>query len=266
MKNLLLKYIPASWQKKWYYFKNPGMIDEVDMARKLLFQGDEHRVMIDVGAHVGSSLEPFAHQGWRVFAFEPDPANLAHLREMVGKFPKVTVEPVALGDKEEAGMAFFSSKVSTGISSLVHFHASHEEVAKVQVTTLALYCKANDIRHISFLKTDTEGFDLPVLRGFDWTQPHPRIIVCEYDNFKTKALGYDLLAQAALLTDNGYKILISEWHPLEDYGRGHKWWRFVTDPRMANTENSWGNILAVKEADWNLLAAITAKHGKIQTA
>jgi FkbM family methyltransferase len=265
MKKLLLKYIPASWQKKWYYFKNPGMIDEVDIASKLLFRGDEHRVMIDVGAHVGSSLETFAHQDWRIFAFEPDPANLAHLREMAGKFPKVTVEPVALGDKEQDGMAFFSSQVSTGISSLVHFHSSHEEVAKVQVTTLARYCKAHGIRQISFLKSDTEGFDLPVLRGFDWSQPHPRVIVCEYDNFKTKELGYDLQEQAQLLLDNGYKILISEWYPLEDYGKGHKWRRFVKEPKLANTENSWGNILAVKEADWKPLTAIAAKHGKIET-
>ncbi|MFQ5447048.1 MAG: FkbM family methyltransferase [Saprospiraceae bacterium] len=265
MKKSLLKYIPASWQKKWYYLKNPGMIDEVDIARKLLFRGDEHRVMLDVGAHVGSSLEPFAKKGWQVFAFEPDPNNLVPLKEMAAKFPGVTVENIALGDKEVAEMTFFSSPVSTGISSLVHFHRSHEEVAKVQVTTLARYCEAHDIRQISFLKSDTEGYDLPVLRGFDWSQPHPRVIVCEYDNFKSKELGYDLQEEAQLLLDNGYKILISEWYPLEDYGKGHKWRRFVTNPKLANTEKSWGNILAVKEADWQTLTAIAGKYGKIET-
>jgi len=263
MKKTLLKYIPASWQKKWYYFKNPGMIDEVEIASQLLFAGDDDRVMIDVGAHVGSSLEPFARQGWQIFAFEPDPHNLQALRTLAAKFPKVKVEPVALGDREEEQVAFFSSPVSSGISSLVSFHRSHEEVAKVKVTTLGSYCNEQGINKVSFLKTDTEGYDLPVLRGYDWTQPHPRIIVCEFDNFKTKTLGYDLLAQASLLTDQGYKILISEWRPLEDYGRGHKWWRFVTDPELANSARSWGNILAVKEKDWKQLVKIAVKHGKV---
>ncbi|MCB0520984.1 MAG: FkbM family methyltransferase [Lewinellaceae bacterium] len=264
MKKLILKYLPSSWQKKWYYFKNPGMIDEVDMAEKLLMKGDPHRVMIDVGAHVGRSLEPFAKKGWKVYAFEPDPHNLEELRELAKNYPNVKVEPIALGDKEETEMAFFSSAVSTGISSLVNFHTTHEEVAKVQVTTLKSYCRAHFIQRISFLKSDTEGFDLPVLRGYDWSQPHPRIIVCEYDNHKARSLGYDLLEQAALLTDNGYKILISEWHPLEDYGRGHKWRRFTTDPERANTEKSWGNILAVKEDDWAHLQHIASKHGNIE--
>lgn len=259
-----MQLVPSSWQKKWYYFKNPGMIDEVDIAEKLLMKGDAHRVMIDVGAHVGRSLEPFAKKGWEVYAFEPDPKNLAALRILAKNYPKVHVEAKALGDQEVAEMAFFSSDVSSGISSLVNFHTTHEEVAKVPVTTLKAYCRAQNIRQVSFLKSDTEGYDLPVLRGYDWSQSHPRVIVCEYDNHKAKSLGYDLVEQAVLLTNNGYNILISEWHPLEDYGKGHKWRRFVTDPVLANGEKSWGNIIAVKQADWQLLLTIAAKFGKIE--
>jgi FkbM family methyltransferase len=186
------------------------------------------------------------------------------LKALAKKFPTVTVEPVALGDKEEEEVAFFSSAISTGISSLVHFHQTHEEVAKVQVTTLKNYCRKHGIREVSFLKSDTEGFDLPVLRGYDWSQPHPRVIVCEYDNFKSRSLGYDLPAQAALLTENGYKILISEWYPLDDYGKGHKWRRFTTEPEKANGEKAWGNILAVKPSDWEALLKIAAKFGKME--
>ncbi len=264
MKKFLMQLVPSSWQKKWYYFKNPGMIDEVDIAEKLLMEGDPHRVMIDVGAHVGRSLEPFAKKGWEVYAFEPDPKNLAALRILAKNYPKVHVEAKALGDQEVAEMAFFSSDVSSGISSLVNFHTTHELVAKVPVTTLKTYCQAHNIRQVSFLKSDTEGYDLPVLRGYDWSKSHPRVIVCEYDNHKAKSLGYDLVEQAALLTNNGYNILISEWHPLEDYGKGHKWRRFVTDPVLANGEKSWGNIIAVKPADWQLLLTIAAKFGKTE--
>lgn len=265
MKKFLLGLLPSSWQKKWYYFKNPGMIDEVDIAEQLLMQGDPYRVMIDVGAHVGRSLEPFAKKGWVVYAFEPDPKNLAELRILAKKYPKVQVEAKALGDQEVEEMAFFSSEVSTGISSLVNFHTTHEEVARVQVTTLKKYCGAKKIREVSFLKSDTEGYDLPVLRGYDWAgQPHPRVIVCEYDNHKARSLGYDLVEQAALLTQNGYKLLVSEWYPLEDYGRGHKWRRFVTDPVLANGEKSWGNIIAVKPADWQALLAVSKNFGNLE--
>ncbi len=266
MKKLLLKYIPLSWQKKWYHIKHPGTLDEVDIAFRLLAKNDPHRVMFDVGAHVGNSLEPFARKGWTVFAFEPDPANRKGLAQLCRRFPNVTIEPVALSDFEKEEVPFFTSAVSTGISSLLNFHTTHESVNKVRVTTLKTYCREHGVSNISFLKTDTEGYDLPVLRGVDWERVQPRMIVSEFDNFKTKNLGYDVNDQVALLRKQGYEVLISEWHPIEEYGKAHRWRRFVTDATQVTGERVWGNVIAVKPTDWEALLAIARKFGPVITA
>jgi hypothetical protein len=104
-----------------------------------------------------------------------------------------------------------------------------------------------------------------VLRGNDWNKLKPRAIVCEFDDFKTKNLGYTLQEQAALLVQNGYKIIVSEWHPIEEYGRTHRWRRFITDPKKVVGDRVWGNIIAVKEPeDWEQLCALLKKHGPIE--
>ena len=41
-------------------------------------------VMIDVGAHHGSSLKKFAEAGWKIYAFEPDKNNRKILTENYG--------------------------------------------------------------------------------------------------------------------------------------------------------------------------------------
>jgi FkbM family methyltransferase len=262
--NLVKQFLPLSWQKRWYHFKNPHVIDEVDIVYKLLRKtGDSHQTMIDVGAHIGSALEPFAKHGWQVYAFEPDPINRAKLLNFTKQYPNVKVEPIALSDMEVDEMPFFSSEVSSGISSLLNFHESHHEAAKVAVSTLKKYCEANKIEKVSFLKTDTEGYDLPVLRGNDWSKLKPRAIVCEFDDFKTKKLGYTLQEQAALLVQNGYKIIVSEWHPIEEYGRAHRWRRFISDPTKVVGDRVWGNIIAVEPKDWEQLVAIAQKYGPV---
>lgn len=257
--------VPLSWQKKWYKFKHPEVLDEVDIVFDLLKNEAQPKLMLDVGAHIGNALEPFARRGWKVYAFEPDPANRAKLEAFVGKFPNVKVEPIALSDQADGELNFYSSKVSSGISSLLNFHESHEVAAVVKVTNLKTYCEANGIKTVSFLKTDTEGYDLPVLRGNDWAAVQPRAIVCEFDDHKTKHLGYTLQEQADLLLRNGYKIVVSEWHPIEEYGRTHRWRRFITDPAKAVGDRVWGNIIAVKAADWEPLCNLLKKHGPIES-
>ncbi|NUM50693.1 MAG: FkbM family methyltransferase [Flavobacteriales bacterium] len=263
MKKILLRYIPISWQKKWYQLKNPGIIDEVEIAAKLLFKGDKHQTMLDVGAHFGESLEIFAKKKWNVFAFEPDPKNLIELIPLVKKYPNVTLEESAVGEQEISEMPYYSSNVSSGISGLLNFHSSHAEIKKVQVITLKNFCEKKKLQHISFLKSDTEGYDLPVLKGFNWNNPHPRVIVCEFDNLKSEKLNYSIKEQVQFLSDKGYKLLISEWYPIVEYGQVHQWKRFCLSATNVNPK-AWGNIIAVKESDFNALILIAENYGKIE--
>src|SRR3546814_10789692 len=124
--------------------------------------------MVDVGAHFGIELAMFAGLGWQVYAFEPDPKNRRQLVTSFGNHPRVAIDARAVSDVAGQELAFYTSDVSTGISGLSAFHASHIETQKVVTTTIADYVAEQAIARIDFLKIDVEGFDFFVIKGIDW--------------------------------------------------------------------------------------------------
>src|SRR3546814_10456098 len=114
--------------------------------------------MVDVGAHFGIELAMFAGLGWQVYAFEPDPKNRRQLVTSFGNHPRVAIDARAVSDVAGQELAFYTSDVSTGISGLSAFHASHIETPKVVTTTIADYVAEQAIARIDFLKIDVEGF------------------------------------------------------------------------------------------------------------
>jgi FkbM family methyltransferase len=208
---------------------------------------NKHGVMIDVGAHFGGSLANFAFDGWRVFAFEPDNKNRKILTERFGDLKLVTIDNRAVSDKIQKGVQFYNSNVSTGISSLSCFHPSHKKSQLIDTTTLRRFIEIEDISTIDFLKIDTEGFDLMVLKGVPWEIVKPSVVVCEFEDRKTTPLGYKFHDLAKYLTGHGYHLLISEWYPVVEYGAIHRWRCFDIYPCELKDKNATGNIIAVKE-------------------
>ena len=94
MKTLLKKYLPFAWRKSIERMLKGIQMDEVEYAYYLL-KNNECRVMLDVGAHHGHSLEPFARDGWEVLSFEPDPNNRAILQKSWGRRKNVEILPVS---------------------------------------------------------------------------------------------------------------------------------------------------------------------------
>lgn len=229
-----------------------------------LFDARKTGVMIDVGTHFGSSLLPFARKGWQVFGFEPDPNNRRKVLDGTSRFGNVKIFDRAVSDVAGKELQLFTSNVSTGISSLAKFHDSHQPTAVVRTTTLKEEITTLRINAIDFLKIDTEGFDLFVLKGFDWDKhPHPVAVVCEFENKKTVPLGYTVDDMCDFLTDKGYRLVISEWCPIIEYGRQHEWKRFVSSPRQITEPMAWGNIMAVKPADYPALVRVCKKFGLV---
>jgi len=157
--------------KNWHKLKSVlgrVLLEEVEIIYDLLKDYKSSKVMIDVGAHFGNSLEPFAEEGWDVFGFEPDPKNREMLLDLCTKYHNVSVDTRAVSDKNQKNLSFFTSDVSTGISSLSAFHESHKESASVDTVTLEVFAGDNNIQEVAFLKIDTEGHDLFVLKGINW--------------------------------------------------------------------------------------------------
>jgi len=238
-------------------------IDEVDIVIRVLDIQRGHGVMIDVGAHPGYTSLPFCKAGWQVFAFEPDSLNRQQLLARVGHFPNIKIDIRALSNEPRESITFYRSAQSTGISGLSAFHSSHVAADTVAVTTLAGIIEENEIQKIDFLKIDTEGFDKFVLEGLPWATHAPKVIVAEFEDFKTRPLGYDFDDFARYLSAQGYAVLVSEWEPIVAYGQPHTWSDFKVYPCKLNSERAWGNFIASR--DQKLFEAIVAQCDRIKT-
>lgn len=206
------------------------------------------KMMIDVGALYGSCFRPFIPKGWNIHAFEPHQVRYKQLLAKYKNNSNVVINPYAISNKIKEKEFFYVSDISPGISSLIDFHNSHKLAGfQVKVLTLKSYMKSKKINNVTFLKIDTEGNDLPVLKGYPWDSAHhPEIILCEYENLKTdKKLGYRFENICNYLTAKGYHLYVSEWYPIVRYGGNHKWKEIKKYPCKVDY-NSWGNIIAIK--------------------
>jgi FkbM family methyltransferase len=203
--------------------------------------------LVDVGAHYGESFESYLSLNWTVLAFEPDGAKW----EALNKFKKnkrFTLITSAVSNKSSNDVPFYVSPESTGISSLTPFIESHKESGHVDVVTLKDVLHIQNISNVSFLKIDTEGHDLFVLEGYPWDELDPEIILCEFEDFKTKLIGYDYRDLGQYLIQRGYSVYLSEWYPIVKYGGMHKWRRLIRYPAEVKDINAWGNFIAVSSA------------------
>jgi FkbM family methyltransferase len=219
-------------------------IRETEIVFSLLADG-ERGLLLDVGAHHGDTLMPFAGAGWDVIAFEPDTANRAVLEQRVAGMPNVTVNPYAVSDR--AGiLPLFASAQSTGVSSLTPFTPGHEHTEQVQVVTLADSVSGVVVDRPVVLKIDVEGWEKRVLDGLPWDTLRPTAAIVEFEDAKTRELGYAWDDLAREFADRGYAVLISEWRPVERYGGRHRWRRFARFPGPLADVNAWGNLIAVE--------------------
>jgi FkbM family methyltransferase len=241
-------------------------IDESALIAMLLAGQTNTGVMIDVGAMHGSALSPFCRLGWRVFAFEPDPTNRKELEIRFGHNPNLTIDGRAVADRIAENMPFYSSAESPGISSLQPFHKSHEETCTVSTTTIADFVREKDLHHIDYLKIDAESYDLFILKGVPWDSIKPNVIMCEFEDSKTRPLGYTMHDMAHYLTERGYKVLVSEWHPVIRYGIRHDWHRLVPYPCELDNPDATGNLIAFRDQpDLQKIATIARRIVKVDT-
>lgn len=219
-------------------------IDEVGIVVKALDIQHRTGVMIDVGAHYGHTSLPFCKAHWQVYSFEPDALNREKLISAIGAYSNAVIDTRALSNEEKESVIFYRSAQSTGISGLSAFHTSHTASDTVVVTTLRKSVEQYKIDSIDFLKIDTEGFDKFVLEGIPWETHAPITLVAEFEDAKTRPLGYDFVDFATYIASKGYQLMVSEWEPIVAYGTQHSWSDFKPYPCKLNTPQAWGNFIA----------------------
>jgi len=131
------------------------------------FSGDKNKhVIFDVGAHRGETslyLNKFFPEA-DIFAFEPVKDNFKDLQELTRHKKQIRCFNTAMGSKE-TDMEILINPDSERNSLVEKPFMPGQRREHIKVTAIDKFCAENKISHIDILKSDTEGYDLEVMKG-----------------------------------------------------------------------------------------------------
>jgi len=154
--------------------KSPLNIDDPFLFQKLLFAGEKHMVVFDVGAYVGDITAAYAKilPQATIYCFEPFPNSFKELSRLA-KSKNIKTYQIALSNQK--GKAKFLVNTDRSCNSMFprpttgakYYSESSQNIGQIEVKTQALdtFCETEVINDIDILKLDVEGAELKVLKG-----------------------------------------------------------------------------------------------------
>jgi FkbM family methyltransferase len=214
----LLRYIPGTRPPRMKYLETGDAttrneLRQIEFFLKNVRPGD---VALDVGGHAGQYavlLGSLTGNEGRVFSFEPDATARSFLVrniELNKLEGRVSVEPVALSDRN--GQHTFFSLGGNSMSSLARAglgSASHSDLVSetiVQTMRLDDFVTKRGLRYPDWIKIDTEGAEILILKGAPETLRSVRGILCELHPYVWDEFGSTFDELLALVEESGRTI------------------------------------------------------------
>jgi len=169
-------------------------------------------VIFDVGANVGQTA--LQYRRWfkpaRILSFEPCADTYSVLVRQTRRYPIIECFRTAVGDRNgHAELKRFEESV---LNQLIEADENdtlrqHIDTEQVPIITLDRLAEQQGIERIDFLKIDTEGHDLAVLRGAGGLLSRGAIktIYCEL-GFGTLTRYAEFVEVRSLLEAHGYRL------------------------------------------------------------
>jgi FkbM family methyltransferase len=186
------------------------------------------RSVFDVGANEGKSISKYLN--WfpkaDVYGFEPSENVFPVLKSNFSEHSRANLINTALGNNIGTKELVVGSNSKRGS---FHFEETGDEVVNrhcVSIETLDNFCFSNDIDKINFLKIDTEGHDIEVLKGAKKMLSNHRIdfvqseVTTDYEN----ELHRSMCKMIKYMKKHGYKVYgfydqTNEWRKEKPYLR-----------------------------------------------
>ncbi len=143
-------------------------------------------VVLDIGANVGNWSAALIEQNpkCRVFAFEPSPATHATLKKRAEGRAQWRVFQAGMGDQEGV-LSFCDYGDNSVLSSFVSREASiglqPQRRLEAPVTTVDAFLAREKLDLVDFVKIDTEGYEMKVLRGMKQALKSHRIGLIQFE-------------------------------------------------------------------------------------
>ena len=144
---------------------------------KLFFQqliNSNSPIILDIGAHVGESVEFFKNifKDCTIYSFEPSPKSfqkLSNLKyEKFYPFNKAVTSEIGTLPFFEYDRSHLNSlnKINVKSKDSIHYaHNAEEKIIKIETITLDDFVDEHRIEYIDLLKIDVQGSETDVLRG-----------------------------------------------------------------------------------------------------
>jgi FkbM family methyltransferase len=144
----------------------------MDVVRDLANSLPRYRVEVvfDIGANVGQSAKVFLARfpSSHVYCFEPVSHTFRQLQDNLRENERVDCHRLAFGSSRRTGKMVLgdNSEMCFLLNQPTESPTSNDvPTESVEVVTLDEFCQTQAIARISYLKIDTEGGDLDVLKG-----------------------------------------------------------------------------------------------------
>lgn len=157
---------PEYIKRTYFNLYRTGLIDI--MSRKL----KKGNVFLDIGANVGyiSAIGAgLVGKSGQVHSFEPIPEYASYLKKMkeLNSEYNIFVNSCACSDKKgysNIDVSALDIRLNSMVPNFLGKNNVKENIS-VPVCRLDDYIRENNLRNITFIKIDTEGFELKVLKG-----------------------------------------------------------------------------------------------------
>lgn len=134
------------------------------------------RTIFDIGCRSDSMFTDFEGE---VHYFDPVPGSIGHLEKQPNKNTVSWFNSFGLGDENK--VSYYYPKYQSFYNRITStFFDDDANKYLLEIRRADEYIRRNNIESIDFVKIDTEGYELSVLKGFGDTLANVRILQFEY--------------------------------------------------------------------------------------
>ena len=191
---------------------------QVQLLAERLREGD---TAIDIGAHCGQYcilMAAMCGSSGTVVAFEPDHHArrvLTQNLELNSSIKRPTVEALAVSDAQGEAVLYSrggNSQSSLARSGLGETAARVAEIIVVRLVTLDSYVQDKGLHQPRWVKIDTEGAEIRILKGAPKVLAGDTEIVCELHPYAWAGFGNSFEEQKALVRNAGRRMRYLDQH------------------------------------------------------